>query len=454
MPKFATFLITGDRLVSEQRCVVRAVSWRDLLPWLLIIRTFRMSIGISVLFLATVGAVLTPVGWRISEFFFVATSEDAASVTPDRTTPEFREAVAVNRMWASDFARSTTLLPRDRFLPEITRRESYALVYPQFTAPFVALFDHQLTLAQLAYFLFGGLWTLLVWAFLGAAITRTAAVQLGREERLSLIDALKHAFSKYGSYVAAPLYPLLATAAILSPAALLGFFFLGDGTTAVAGVLWVLVLCLAFLAVIFLVGLMFGWPLMWGAIASESSDAFDALSRSYAYTFQRPLHYLFYLVVALLLGLAGWAVIGAMAELVIYLGYWGASWGANSGLLWGGDADRLEKVLSASNPTGGLRFGLESLAFWENVVWTVAAGFRYAFFWCAITAIYLLLRRDVDQTEFDEIYVDDQDGQTGLPPHTNDSAGVAGAPQDFEEPHGTIAASTEPVVEREHPDGE
>jgi len=35
------------------------------------------------------------------------------------------------------------------------------------------------------------------------------------------------------------------------------------------------------------------------------NDSFDALSRSYAYVFQRPLHYLFYALVA--------AVFGALA---------------------------------------------------------------------------------------------------------------------------------------------
>ena len=36
---------------------------------------------------------------------------------------------------------------------------------------------------------------------------------------------------------------------------------------------------------------------------------------------------------------------------------------------------------------------------WEGLLRTIAAAFSYSFFWCAAAAIYLLLRRDVDQPQ-------------------------------------------------------
>jgi hypothetical protein len=36
----------------------------------------------------------------------------------------------------------------------------------------------------------------------------------------------------------------------------------------------------------------------------------------------------------------------------------------------------------------------------------LAVGFLFSYFWTASTAIYLLLRRDVDATEMDEVYLD------------------------------------------------
>ena len=47
---------------------------------------------------------------------------------------------------------------------------------------------------------------------------------------------------------------------------------------------------------VLLLGLIFGWPLMFSTISTEGTDAFDAISRSYAYVFQRPFHYLFYTI--------------------------------------------------------------------------------------------------------------------------------------------------------------
>lgn len=48
------------------------------------------------------------------------------------------------------------------------------------------------------------------------------------------------------------------------------------------------------------------------------------------------------------------------------------------------------------------------------------------FFWTAFTAIYLLLRQEVDQAELDEVYLTPQDETYGLPPLETDEAGVQG----------------------------
>ena len=61
---------------------LRAVSWPDLCPWLILFRTFRPAISMHLLALAFAGAVLTPLGWRISEFAFIgkASLEDDPSM--------------------------------------------------------------------------------------------------------------------------------------------------------------------------------------------------------------------------------------------------------------------------------------------------------------------------------------------------------------------------------------
>ena len=57
--------------MSNERGPLREVSWRDVFNWLIIFRTFRISIGIQVLFLASLGATATTVGWVLSDALFV-----------------------------------------------------------------------------------------------------------------------------------------------------------------------------------------------------------------------------------------------------------------------------------------------------------------------------------------------------------------------------------------------
>ena len=53
--------------MTTDRGLLRGVAWRDLLPWLVIFRTFRLACSPSVLLTAAAGALLTPVGWITTE---------------------------------------------------------------------------------------------------------------------------------------------------------------------------------------------------------------------------------------------------------------------------------------------------------------------------------------------------------------------------------------------------
>ncbi|HEY2759510.1 MAG TPA: hypothetical protein VGI75_02165, partial [Pirellulales bacterium] len=177
-------------------------------------------------------------------------------------------------------------------------------------------------------------------------------------------------------------------------------------------------LCGLFLAIL-LVGLLFGWPLMWPTISAEGTDSFDALSRSYSYTYQRPVHYLFYAAVAGVLGMLAWVVVLIFAKGVITYSYWAASWGAG--------ANRIDDLrIAASNPEASGLFGMgaHAIGFWVNVVKTIAVGFLFSYFWCAATYIYFLLRQTVDATEMDEVALDEQSEAYSLPPLINDASGM------------------------------
>lgn len=406
----------------ENRETLRAVSWRDLCPWLLIFRTFGVAAGLQALILAIAGALLTPVGWWVSEQAFIP-KEQRDDVVFSKVLE--RNTACPCTSGFPPLEGQVTEFPVPGFDSRISLTTLPVLWYQRFVEPFVQLFNADLRLNTFAYFLFGALWMLALWSFFGGAICRVAAMQLGREERVSMKDTLAHACRKWVSYFSGPILPLLGTVVVGAPIAILGLFMMADWGIVVAGLFWIFAVLGGFIMVALLVGLLFGWPLMWSTISAEGTDAFDALSRSYAYTFQRPLHYLFYAVVACVFGLVCWTLVWYFSQAVIQVTYWASSWGANLGGYLTPEAEeaaRLTIVREAANQQDG--FGAWLIYACNGLVRTVATAFTYSFFWCASTAIYLLLRRDVDQTELDEVWVEDDAQRYELPPIKPDQGGL------------------------------
>ena len=206
------------------------------------------------------------------------------------------------------------------------------------------------------------------------------------------------------------------------PVLLVGMLlYFNTGAFLVGLFLWPILLISGLVITLLLIGLIFGWPLMWPAISTEGSDSFDALNRSYAYVYQRPLHYLFYVVVASILGLLSWLFVENFTAAVVWMTYWAASWGTG--------ASRINELMSMRTPTGEELTGMAYAGGWVIHFWTglaklFAVGFGFSFFWNANAAIYLLLRRNVDATEMDEVHLDADEGEAkfGLPKIVLDDA--------------------------------
>lgn len=440
--------------MNDDHSTLRAISWRDLCPWLILFRSFGLAIRFEILLLATAGAFLSAIAWWLSgALFYWGGLPDARPTSAAVTEVEAREKLQADRFKRifEDMQRmpgqpqaatgETDLVPPgpaadSEFAPPAgvwpasfgPLREPFFSAWQRLARPYFELFGLHVNLRQFAYFLFGGLLTLVIWSIIGGAITRSTALQLAREERIGLRAALRFSTQKFLSYFTAPLYPLLGIA--LFAAAVFVFVGLPMGYLDVGlfwgGLVWLLVLLVGLLVGVLALGLIFGWPLMWATISTEGTDAFDALSRSYAYTLQRPLHYLFYAVVAALLGTVSWLLVILFGEAVIHISLWGAAWGISGerfGLILAaanGSQAHLDQ-LSSIGQAGAAMLGLS-----HGVVRAFTFSFAIAFFWTATTAIYLLLRRDVDQTEIDEVHADDEAELYGLPPLEKDQAGVAG----------------------------
>jgi hypothetical protein len=402
-------------MVDEQKSAWWEVPWKEVFPWLNLLRCFRLAIGVRALVLSAVAVTLTVSGWALLGWVFRGDERLDPVIHPKDRCPWMSVAEVVPDAPAAPSL--GTLRQALRVEPEQWRASSpLGNVWWQIGRPFGKIFRSATGITGLAYLLLCGLWTLAVWAFFGGAITRVAAVRLACDERVSLGASLRHARSKWGAYFAAPLFPLIGVFLAAIFPCLLGLLLHVGAGILLASLVWPLALLCGLVMAVLLLGLVFGWPLMWATISVEGIDSFDALSRSYAYVFQRPLRYLFYAAVAAVFGALGWILVSNFAAAVIALTYWGAGWGL------GGNVQQM--VAEGGEGLGAVGIGI--IQFWVGCVKLLAVGFLYSYFWTASTAIYFLLRRDVDATEMDEVFLEeDEDQQTyGLPPLKTDSAGA------------------------------
>jgi hypothetical protein len=416
--------------MTDERGTLRSIAWRDLFPWLVIFRTFWLSLSLPLLFLATLGVIAQPIGWRVADLLFI----DDSTI---QTTPSFANVNEGLSRWPGRPFEPPLGNAQENFSRSSVRElvppgpGDYASIFDKLSFPFVALFQHRITLNMFCYFLFGGLWTLAIWALVGGAISRVAVVYLGLEERVSARDAVAYTVRRYASYFAAPLYPLLGIMLLAIPIAIIGLLLRFDGGVLVAGLLWIFVL-LAALGIAFMaIGLLFGWPLMWPAISAENGDAFEALSRSFGYVFQRPFHYLFYAVISTLFAALCWLFVASFANLIVEMGWWGASWGAGHDDIGNSWVQRIDVVraicrepIRQANVDSAFWWGTRLLNFWNGLVLAVAWGFGYSLFFCLGSAIYLLLRHVDDETELDEVFLEDDEERFTLPEVKRDAAGV------------------------------
>lgn len=151
----------------------------------------------------------------------------------------------------------------------------------------------------------------------------------------------------------------------------------------------------------------FGFPLSVCSIVTEKqADAYDGISRSAAYTFQRPLTLGLCVLAAQFLGMIG----GGMLSLVL-----------TSGAL----------VVQASFEVGSFTSLSQLESVWSpiltNIVPLLITAYGFSFFWTASAATYLILRLDVDHAEFDLIDMDVETAPKTLPelPKKNSSEPAA-----------------------------
>jgi hypothetical protein len=391
----------------EERGTLGAIEWQEAFPAVRLFSAVRLALRFRALLLAAIGLVLVSGGWHACGRLFSGSDN-----------PDLQEHIRLHGSWPWEAA-EVSVRADDLASFEVWRERSpLVLAWQQIAAPFRQIYALDITFTHFVYLLTGALWTLAVWALVGGGITRLAAVSIAQQGAVSTRELARFVLPRWGSYFMAPLLPILGTFLLAGVLAALGLLLRGGAGLFVAGLLWWAALIIGFLMAFLVIALFFGFPLMWGAISAEGTDAFGALSLSYSYTCQRPLAYLAYAIIAAIGGVLGWFLISIFAFSIIQLATWGVSWGSGAQAI---------QELRAGNDLGSAaaNWGGELIGFWNRFVGVLATAFVFSYFWSVSTVIYFLLRRLVDATEIDDVFMSHERERHGLPPLKTGADGVA-----------------------------
>ena len=282
------------------------------------------------------------------------------------------------------------------------------------------------------YFILFGTGFLVLWSVFGGAICRIAAVHVARDEKLSIRAALVFSVEKFLSFMCAPLIPLglLAAIGLVTAVASLVGAIPGVGPV-VMGLAFILALIAGLAMAGLLVGLVGGFNLMYPTVAVEGSDSFDAISRSFSYLYARPWRLAVYTVVSLVYGSACYLFVRLFIYLVLSLTHTFVGLGvfthADSG------APLLSALWPSPSTAGRLTYSVDGLGlsfpqevgagliwFWVHLFIALLGAFVVSFYFSSNTIIYYLLRREVDATDLDDVYVDPSDEDDAAEPDPAD----------------------------------
>jgi hypothetical protein len=378
--------------------VVHEVRWAEALPWWLLFRAAAAAFSPTVIVLAALGAVATAAGWRLLDQAGLSAGRPV-TVQGDELRLPAADAAPAAAVVPASLTPSSLAVP---WLGTLARQlpTSVGHVLGLLTLPFrpsSSLDEVAGAAARIG-------WFLLVWSIFGAGISRRVALKLVGEDAPGLLGAIWFGTRMWVSAFNSVLFVLVGIAALAVPGALLGLLMRTEWGLAFAGAVWPLVLLGALVLAILAIGVAAGWPLMVACVGVERGDSFQAISTAFSYLYQRPLHYAFHALVALVVAIPAVVAAALFADATATLAMWAASLGMGH--------DRTATVLGglAAGAGEGSPWGVQAIQFWCRGLETLLASFGWGYGWAIATASYLLLRQSVDGTELDEVVLDEPAG--------------------------------------------
>jgi len=284
--------------------------------------------------------------------------------------------------------------------------------------------------------------SLAIWSLFGGAICRMAALNVARDEQIPLKSALAFARRKFVGFFSAPLLPVILVVVIGVMLFVGGLVLIIPGLgELLGGLLMVLALMGGAVIALVLVGAAGGGSLLWPTVAVEGSDGFDAMSRSYSYFYSRPWRTAFYCLVATVYGAVAYVFARLFVLLTLKATRWFVAlggWFTERPGTGTQDATKLHAMwpdptpgefLPPILPFGGIRaefLGAILIRFWVILVVLLLCAFLVSFYFSVSTIIYSLLRHKVDATDFEDVYLEEEEEEPAATtlPATEPSAPV------------------------------
>jgi len=263
--------------------------------------------------------------------------------------------------------------------------------------------------------------TLAVAAFFGVACARIAGMRHARDEGVGAADAVSFAMKNLSATVGA----------ILFMAGSMGLFYVLNAAAGLVGgipglgpiamwLLFPLVVVSSLILFLLLFGSVMGFPLVIASLAVERNGSLDAVSRAFSYVFSRPALFFFYAFTVYLMA----SILLACSLGIEALAGW-------SFTHWFPDGESFREVREAIGIAGAAvvelrtpKFtGVQGIAFvggWAAWASSMALHLGLMGWVCYYafgggTSAYFALRRDVDGTEDEEIWVEGEEAKFDEP---------------------------------------
>jgi len=232
----------------------------------------------------------------------------------------------------------------------------------------------------------------------GGAIARSCAIEFAHGRFAPSDDTLGFALRRARHFVLAVVGPVVLCATVLLIIALGGLLLSVPVLDVLGSILYAIALLLGIGVTLVLVLHVLALPMIVPALAVEGTDAFDAIQRSYAYVIAKPLRYLSYALLMLVLAVLAGTIFTMLAAAAIEMTDWAAAYFESESTI---------RALSGEGDQGATKATAHAIiTIWRTIVSLAATGYAISLFFTSSTLLYLAVRRICDGQDINEIWED------------------------------------------------